>query len=226
MTIKGFLARKMSMTQAWDKAGNLVPVTVLKADPCFVTEVKKINQELRLQLISSGKQRKRLTKPLKGILKKAGIKDNFFKMAEVRADEEVKIGQEVKIDQVLKPGDLVNISGLSKGRGFAGVIKRWGFQSQPKTHGQSDRERAPGSIGAQTPGRVIKGKKMPGHFGNQQVTIKNLLVLNVDKNKNEVLVKGAVPGYYSSWLLIKKIGAKKNFLGLREEKQDEIKEKN
>ena len=116
----------------------------------------------------------------------------------------LKLKQKISVDQVFSPGSVLKATGVSKGRGFSGVIKRWGFHSQPATHGQSDRERAPGSIGAQTPGRVIKGKKMPGHYGNAKKTVKNLKVFSVDAKKEEILIKGALPGPRRSWLVLLK----------------------
>ncbi|MBI2010041.1 MAG: 50S ribosomal protein L3 [Candidatus Chisholmbacteria bacterium] len=126
-----------------------------------------------------------------------------------------KLGDAVSIDKVFSVGDQVNVTGLSRGRGFAGAMKRWGFRGGPKTHGQSDRARAVGSIGQGTsPGRVHKGKKMPGHFGNVTATVRNLIVLKIDETKNELWLKGQIPGTHQSLVKVKKIGHLKNTLAL------------
>ena len=129
-------------------------------------------------------------------------------MKEIRLEklEEYKVGDIIKIEDIIKPGDIVNVSGISKGRGFAGVMKRWGFHGGPRTHGQSDRERAPGSIGQGTdPGRVHKGKKMPGRYGNQKFTIRNLTILYMDANKQEITLSGPIPGSKNTLITINKV---------------------
>ena len=220
MKINGFIAQKKKMSQVFDREGRLVPVTVVMAPPVYVTNIYPDQQQVQ---VTVGQTRKGLRRPLAGILKKAGIKKGGRKFANLPAGElPEKVGAEIRVDDVFQVGQAVKVSGLSKGRGFAGVIKRWGFHSQPKTHGQSDRERAPGSIGAQTPGRVLKGKKMPGHYGHQRVTVKNLAVVKVDGGKNELWLRGAVPGHYGSWLYLEVEGKAKKFIPLDgEEKQNE-----
>lgn len=183
----------------------MVPITVCQAKPCVVIGVRTKEKDGYWAVQLAAGRKRRTQKPLLGQLKKAGIKFIPEIIKEFRlekAENLPKVGEEITIDQVIKPGAIVKATGITKGRGFAGVIKRWGFHSQPATHGQSDRERAPGSIGAQTPGRVIKGKKMPGHYGDVQRTIKNLEVVGIDKEKGEILIKGAVPGHRGSWLTI------------------------
>jgi len=217
--INGFLAKKVKMDQYYDQEGNLVPVTVLRAWPCLITQKEKDSDRFSVQ-IGAG-NRKNITKPQKGHLKKSGVEKPLFLLRQVRAESQkgLKVGQKIKPSEVFSPGDEVSAQGVSKGRGFSGVIKRWGFSSQPKTHGQSDRERAPGSIGAQTPGRVVKGKKMPGHYGSQKVTIKNLVILRVDEENNTIMIKGSVPGSIKNWLLINKTGRKaKRFVPLADKK--------
>jgi large subunit ribosomal protein L3 len=135
---------------------------------------------------------------------KLNIKPQHFAEFDLTTNTVPEIGAQIKVDSVLTAGDNVSVVGVSKGHGFAGVIKRWGFQRQPVTGGQSDRVRAPGAIGAQTPGKVVKGKKMPGHYGNKVKNIKNLKVISVNPNTNEILISGSVPGHLNSWLTIQK----------------------
>ncbi len=217
MMIKGFLAKKQRMTQAFDKEGRLVPLTILKVPPVYLLAF--LGKE-KVQLVSSGWRKQHLNKAQLGILKKAGLKkanwSRFFS-APYEGTGEEKLGQVIKAATIFQPGQLLKVTARSKGRGFAGVIKRWGFHSQPKTHGQSDRERAPGSIGAQTPGRVIKGKKMPGHYGHQQVTVGNLLVMKVDPEREEVWLRGAVPGHFNSPVYLEISGQAKHFVPLAAE---------
>ena len=205
------LGSKQKMSQTFVE-GTRVAVTSIKAGPCLVTQIKKIDTDgyWAVQLGFGVKKIKNITKPLLGHLK-AAYKDQ--KMAarflrEVRLDEEpdFKVGDEVLISDVLKKGDVVSVTGTSKGKGFAGVVKRWGFAGGPKTHGQSDRERAPGSIGqGTTPGRIHKGKKMAGRMGGETVTVKNLIVVDLNAEKNELLLSGPVPGIPGGLVTIKKL---------------------
>ncbi len=225
MKVTGFLAQKKGMRQVFDQEGRLVPVTVVATPALYVTNIYPDRKQIQ---VATSQSKKHLSRALAGILKKAGLKTGGRKFANLPAPEmPEKLGTEIKAAMVFQPGQLVKVSGTSKGRGFAGVIKRWGFHSQPKTHGQSDRERAPGSIGAQTPGRVLKGKKMPGHYGHQRVTVKNLLVVKVDEKKNELWLRGAVPGHYGSWLYLEVEGQAKKFVPLagEEKKEKENEEK-
>jgi large subunit ribosomal protein L3 len=193
----------------------------------FVVQVKELEKD-RYKAVQIGVAtgKKGIKKPEKGHLQKHGVKKQLTKLCEVAPEaDEISEGKQIDIGEVLQPGDVVNVQGKTKGRGFAGVIKRWGFASQPKTHGQSDRERAPGSIGAQTPGRVFKGKKMPGHYGNRKRTVKNLVIYAVDRENGIILIKGSVPGAIKSWVLIKKTGKKyNNFVQLIAEGNDQSKE--
>lgn len=223
MQLSKIITRKGVMKQSFDKEGRLVPLTVLTVFPAVVADVLPGN---KVRLISTDREKKNIANPLKGVLKKAGVKKNFSTIFEAKIlDGEVKRGDEIRLIEVLKPGDRVKATGISKGRGFSGVIKRWGFHSQPKTRGQSDRERATGSIGAQTPGRVLKGKKMPGHYGNARITINNLEVVHVDPLKNEIWVKGAVPGHIFSKVYLSKTGLSKKFVGLSLEEQNSKEQK-
>jgi large subunit ribosomal protein L3 len=208
--MKAILGSKQEMNQAF-VAGTRVPVTVVKAGPCVVTQVKSEEKDgyWAVQIGFGEKKDTKLTKPMKGHLKGA-IKDKKAPrfLAEVSFDKEpdLKVGDVVKVSDVFKKGDIIQVTGISKGKGFAGVMKRWGFKGGPRTHGQSDRQRAPGSIGQGTdPGRVWKGKKMAGRMGRDTKTIKNLMVISIDEEKGEIEISGPVPGAKGSTLFIKKI---------------------
>lgn len=205
--INTILGTKIKQTQKFTSEGVRIPVTLIQAGPCFVVQVK----EGAIQLGLGEKKEKRTKKPILGHIKKAGLKDIPRFLREVKVKEtKLKPGAEIKVSNIFKPGDLVNVIGTSKGKGFAGVVKRWGFAGGPRTRGQSDRERAPGSIGATTtPGRVLKGKKMAGRMGGERVTVKNLTVVDIDPKNNLLAVKGLVPGARGGLLIIKKVGEAK-----------------
>lgn len=198
----GILGKKIGMTQIY--RGNLeIAVTAVEAGPCSVTQVKTAAKD-RYNAIQIGfGQSKKLSKAEKGHLKDNG---SFRYLREIRTDKvgDYQVGQ--KLDaSIFKAGDKVKVEGISKGKGFAGGVKRHHFGGGPKTHGQSDRHRAPGSVGSTTtPGRVFKGLKMAGHMGAKKVSIRNLEVVEVDAAKNVVLLKGAVPGAKGGMLLIEK----------------------
>lgn len=193
MTIEGILGRKLGMTQIFESDGTSVPVTVIDASPNVVLQIKTKERD-GYQAVQVGfGDRKRINSPRKGLMKEMG---KFRYLRELKVDnvQEWEVGKKVGCE-IFEPGDLVDVSGASKGRGFAGVMKRHGFRGGPKTHGQSDRARAPGSIGSGTdPGRVIKGMKMAGHMGTNQVTVKSLKVVRADADKGILMVRGAVPG--------------------------------
>ncbi|MBN1119916.1 MAG: 50S ribosomal protein L3 [Anaerolineae bacterium] len=222
--IKGIIGKKIGMTQVFDENGAAVPVTVIQAGPCWVTQVKtpgsdgysaiqmgyeEIAPEITDEVERSRKVERRLSKPERGhlaLLESSDKHPNRKQLAnpvpplrilrEFRVDrvDGVETGTIVTVD-VFSTGDLVDVVGISKGKGFAGTIKRHGFRRQPKTHGQSDRERAPGSIGStSTPGRVKKGMRMAGRMGGERVTSQNLEVVVVDSERNLLAVKGSVPG--------------------------------
>lgn len=217
------------------------PVTWVKVDPCIVTQVKHLEKDgyMAVQLGTGSKRNKNLTKPLQNHLKKAleaqkslraggsqepEAKDNksprYLREVRVKEESDLKIGDAVKVVDVLKRGDMVTVTGISKGKGFAGVVKRWGFAGGPKTHGQSDRERAPGSIGQRTtPGRVYKGKKMAGRMGQDRVTVKSLVVVDIDEKNNLVAITGAAPGVNGGLIYIKKTGESRLKAQLDEEKK-------
>jgi large subunit ribosomal protein L3 len=202
--VQGLLGRKVGMTQIFAEDGRVLPVTVIEAGPCYVTQLRtKEHDGYEAVQIGYGAA-KRLNGPEKGHLDKAKV-PAVRHLRELRADglEGFEIGQ--KLDASLfKVGDLVDVVGTSKGKGFAGVVKRHHFRGGPRTHGQSDRERAPGSSGSTTtPGRVLKGTKRAGQMGNARVTVQNLQVVEADGERNLLLLRGAVPGARNGLLLIK-----------------------
>jgi len=203
--MKGILGRKVGMTQIFDERGEVVPVTVIEAGPCFVTQVKTLERDgyAAVQLGFKEVKPKRLTRPQFGHLRKNQLPPLRYlreiRMSDVSQYEE---GQKIRVS-IFDVGDHVDVTGISKGKGFAGVVKRHGFGGGPKTHGQSDRQRAPGSIGAgTTPGRVYKGMRMAGRMGNARVTVQNLQVVLVDPERNLLAVKGAVPGARNGLLVV------------------------
>jgi large subunit ribosomal protein L3 len=203
--IKGILGKKRGMTQVFREDGEVVPVTVIQAGPCVVTQVRTVSRDGYEAVQLGFEEGKRLNKPLKGHLRKTGS-FRYLREVPVEGLGDLQVGQRVDVS-LFKAGELVDVIGTSKGRGFAGVVKRHGFRGGPRTHGQSDRLRAPGSIGSNTfPGRVIKGKRMAGHMGNERVTVRNLEVVQVDTQRNLLLVKGAVPGPNNGLLILRKTG--------------------
>lgn len=204
--MKGIIGKKVGMTQVFDEAGNAVPVTVIEAGPCYVTQVRLADRDgyTAVQLGFEETKPKRLTQGQLGHLRRNNL-PALKVLREFRlrnGDVDVEEGQEIKVD-VFETGERVDVIGTSKGRGFAGTIKRHGFQRQPKTHGQSDRERAPGAVGmCATPGRTLKGQRMAGRMGNDRVTIKNLELMVVDADRNLLAVRGSIPGAKNGIVLI------------------------
>jgi len=206
--IPGIIGRKLGMTQIFKENGKAQAVTAIEAGPCTVIQVKTAAKEGydAVQLGFGGA--KRLKSPQRGHLKELG---QFKYLREFRVDsaEAAKAGDSVDVN-LFKEGDIVDVTGVSKGKGFAGVVKRHGFAGGPKTHGQSDRHRHPGSIGATTsPGRVFKGTRMAGRMGGNHVTVRHLEVFEADSERNLLLLKGAVPGNRNGLLLIRKSGGGK-----------------
>jgi large subunit ribosomal protein L3 len=197
MTI-GLVGRKSGMTRVFTEAGDSIPVTVIEAEPNRVTQIKTADKDgyTAIQVTSGSVKQSRVTKPEGGHFAKAGTPAGRG-LWEFRVDtieEELSLGSELGVEQ-FEAGQRVDIRGVSKGKGFAGVIKRWNFSHQDNSHGNSISHRAPGSIGqCQTPGRVFKGKKMTGHLGDARVTTQNLEIVRVDADRNLLLIKGAVPG--------------------------------
>ncbi len=200
--IEGLLGRKLGTLQIFDRDGTVVPVTVIEAGPCTVLQVKTNDRDGYEAVQLGFGVRRRVNEPMKGHFKGLG---SFRYLREFGVDEigQWQVGQRVGAE-IFEPGDLVNVSGISKGRGFAGVMKRHGFHGGPKTHGQSDRGRSPGSIGASaSPGRVIKGMKMAGHMGAAKVTVRNLEVVDSNPAQGVIMVKGSMPGVKDGLLRIR-----------------------
>ena len=205
--VNKFFGKKLGMTRYFLDEGECVPATIVKTDPCVVVQKKTLEKDgyEAIQVGFGSQKEKGVNKPLQGHLKTLEGRV-FAYLREIKVDDanEFELGQEIKAD-IFQIGDLVNITGKSKGRGFSGVIKRWGFSGGKKTHG-SRSHRVPGSIGASaTPGRVFKGKKMPGRMGYQKTTIKNLKVLDVRPEMDIIAIRGSLPGSRNSIIEIKKI---------------------
>ena len=199
--------RKVGMTQVFSSGGEARGVTVVEAGPCTIVQIKTKEKDGYDAIQLGFGQRKSVNQPMRGHLKRLG---DFRYLREVRvADPNAyELGQKLGAE-VFEEGDIVNVAGKSKGRGFAGGVKRHHFHGGPKTHGQSDRHRAPGSIGSgTTPGRVRKGLRMAGHMGDDRVTVKNLRVFQADPDRGVLLIEGAVPGGVNGMLRITKTGRK------------------
>lgn len=209
--LQGIIGRKLGMTQIFRETGEAEAVTAIEAGPCTVIQIKTVAKEGYNAVQLGFTKAKRLNSPLRGHLKNLG---QFKHLREFRLEdtESIKVGQKVDVS-MFQEGDLVDVTGISKSKGFAGVVKRHGFAGGPKTHGQSDRHRAPGSIGASTsPGRVFKGTRMAGRMGGERVTVRKLEVFEADPERNLLLVKGAVPGNKNGLLLIRKSGEGKEVI--------------
>ena len=212
MNISTILGKKIEQTQAFLEDGTRVPLTRVSIGSNSISQIKTVEKEGYNSVQVAFGTRQRVSKPQSGHLTKAGIKNTPRFLREIRVEDAsgFEPGAVITPEEVLSPGDKIDVVGISKGKGFAGAVKRWHFKGGPKTHGQSDRHRAPGSIGqGTTPGRVYKGKKMAGRMGTDRVTIKNLQIMEV--KDGEVLIKGLVPGPKGSVVMITKIGVKKNF---------------
>jgi len=207
VSIKGILGRKVGMTQLYLDGGEALGVTAIEAGPCVIVQVKTPEKDgyRALQLGFDVKKEKSFNKPEAGRFKKNGLKPHRF-VREVGWDgkDEIKVGDAVTVG-VLDGVQFVDVIGHTKGRGFSGVVKRWSFRGGPATHGQSDRERAPGSLGRQgsVTGDVIKGKRMAGHYGDERITAKNLELVKVLKEENVILVHGSIPGPTGGYVLIR-----------------------
>ena len=202
---KAILGKKLGMTQLFDENGVLIPVTVIEAGPCRVTQKKTDENDgyTAVQLGFDEKKEKHTTKPMQGHFKKAGTAYmKYLKEFKLEGAADMNVGDEVKAD-VFAEGEIIDVTGITKGKGHAGTIKRWGTHRGPMTHG-SGYHRGPGSMGAcSTPSRVMKGKHLAGHLGVEKVTIQNLTVIKVDAEKNIIAVKGAVPGPKGGMVIIK-----------------------
>jgi len=208
---KGLIGKKVGMTQIFDEAGMAIPVTLIEAGPCYVTQVRhpKVDGYSAVQLGFEEVKPKRLTSGQLGHLKRNDLPPLRFIREFREKDPEVKEGDKITVGEVFSLGEIVDVIGISKGKGFAGAVKRYHFRGGPKTHGQSDRQRAPGSRGSgTTPGRVFKGARGPGHMGFDRVTAQNLKVVLVDGERNLLGLRGSVPGAKGSLVMIN--GARKN----------------
>ena len=204
----GLIGKKIGMTQVFGADGIVVPVTVIQTGPCVVVQKKETGRDgyNAVQIGFGNKKNQRVNKPEQGHMVKAG-KGAFQVLREFRLQDvgPYEVGQEIKVADIFKAGDRIDVSGTSKGRGFTGVIKRWGFSGFPASHGTHEYFRHGGSIGNRSyPGRVFKGKKMAGHWGNERVSVQNLEVVGIRPEENLLLVKGAIPGAKRGILIIRR----------------------
>lgn len=204
--IQTLIGIKSMQTRMYTKDGQQIPVTDIVAGPCYVTELITSDTHCAVQLGFS--KTRQMNKAQTGHLKKAGLENKLRFFREVRVDaipDDCKPGQELSVDSVFSVGDKVRVVGTSKGKGFAGVVKRHHFKGGPRTHGQSDRERSPGSIGqTTTPGRVYKGKRMAGRMGVERVTVRGLKVVGIDHDTQTIRIKGMIPGHIHGLVIIEK----------------------
>ena len=210
--IAGLLGKKLGMTQLFKENGEHVPVTVIEAGPCHVMQIKtqKIDGYNAVQLGFDDRKRKRATKPESGHARKAKVEPkHFVREVDIEGDENIELGQTITVE-IFDQFDSVDIIGTTKGKGFQGCIKRHGFSGGPASHGASKVHRSPGSIGqSAAPSRTFKGVRMPGHMGHVRCTVQNLKVIEIDLNKNLLMVKGAVPGPNGSYVIVHPRAAKK-----------------
>ena len=204
----GLIGKKIGMTQVFSADGSVVPVTVIRTGPCIVVQKKETGRDgySAVQIGFGNKKNQRVNKPEQGHMVKAG-KGAFQVLREFRLQDvgQYEVGQEIKAADIFKAGDRIDVSGTSKGRGFAGVIKRWSFSGFPASHGTHEYFRHGGAIGNRSyPGRVFKGKKMAGHWGNEKVSVQNLEVVGIRPEENLILVKGAIPGAKRGILIIRR----------------------
>ena len=214
---------KQGMMQVFDAQGNRISCTVIHAEKHVISQIKTKDKDGYDAIQVGFGSNMKADKPTQGHSKKAGLKitPRFFMESKAEKIEEVELGSAVNVEEILAPGDIIDVIGTSKGKGFAGVVKRHHFKGGPKTHGQSDRHRAPGSIGqSTTPGRVYKGKRMAGRMGNARVTLKNLLVMDIVDGT--ILLKGLIPGPKGTLVTVVKKGEKKKFVPLYSEKVEEV----
>ncbi|MCK4453984.1 50S ribosomal protein L3 [Candidatus Parcubacteria bacterium] len=199
--MKFILAKKLEMSQMFDEKGKVIPVTLIEAGPCFITQIKNKDKD-KYEAVQLGFEK--ITKQKK--IKKTMKGKEYKYIREYKIDENIsrqlKVGDEINVS-VFQEGDKVKISGISKGKGFQGAVKRWGFHGRNATHGVKHEQRTLGSVGSSYPERVIKGKKMPGRMGAERVTVKNLKIAKIDKENNLLAVKGAIPGRRGTLLEIR-----------------------
>lgn len=207
--MSGMIGRKVGMTQVYNQDDVLVPVTVIEAGPCAVVQVKEEARDgyRAVRVGFQDAKAERLNRPDRGLFTKVSVSPRrILREFRLAADETYKVGDVIDVG-MFEVGDRVDVIGTSKGKGFAGVVRRHHFRGGPKSHGQSDRERAPGSVGSSSyPSRVFKGLRMAGRMGGRRVTDKGLSVVRIDKDRNLLFVKGAVPGARDGYVLVRKAG--------------------
>lgn len=215
MNVTALIGTKLDQKQSFLEDGTRVPVSLISVNENIITQIKNVEKDGYNSIQVGQGSTTKAKNPVKGMAKKAGLKNTPRFLREVRVEEnsEATIGTAIKVEDVFQVGDIVNVAGTSKGKGYAGVVKRHGFGGGPKTHGQSDRHRAPGSIGqSATPGRVLKGKRMAGRMGHERVTVRNLVVLDIVDGV--LYIKGLVPGSKGTLIEVKKVGEDKKFTPL------------
>ena len=198
MKINGIIGKKLGMSLIYDDSGNMLPVTLVQAGPCTVTQVKTLAKDGYDSVQIGFSESKNLNSPQSGHQKRSG--GQFSVLQEFRADDpdQIEVGQKITTE-IFEENEKIKVSGTTKGRGFSGGVRRYGFKGGPKTHGQSDRHRAVGSIGAgSSPGRVWPGTRMPGRYGNEKATIKGLSIAKIDTKNNILVIKGSIPGHNGS----------------------------
>lgn len=223
MNLQGLIGKKTYQTQGFLQNGTRVPLSAVSVSDNLISQVKTADKDGYNSIQIGFGIKKRTNKALDGHSKKAGLDKTPRFLKEIRVDDitGLELGTKIDTNEVFKPGDIVDVSGVSKGKGFAGGVKRWGFHGGPRTHGQSDRERALGSIGqTTTPGRVYKGKKMAGKMGDTTATVRNLEVIEITAD-GVILIKGLIPGPQGAIVVIKKVGENKKFVPLYKEEKIE-----
>ncbi len=215
MNVTALIGTKLDQKQSFLEDGTRVPVSLISIGENIITQVKTVEKDGYTSIQIGQGSTTKAKNPINGMAKKAGLEKTPRFLREIRVDDngDAVVGSNLKVEEVFAIGDIVNVAGTSKGKGYAGVMKRHGFHGGPKTHGQSDRHRAPGSIGqSATPGRVYKGKRMAGRMGNERVTVRNLLVLDIVDGV--LYVKGLIPGPKGTLIEIKKVGEDKKYIPL------------
>ena len=224
--LQGLIGKKTFQSQGFLQDGTRVPLSSVFVLDNTISQVKTADKDGYNSIQIGFDIKKKPNKALEGHGKKAGLEKTPRFLKEIRVDDSAgfELGAKIDTNEIFKPGDIVDVTGVSKGKGFAGGVKRWGFHGGPRTHGQSDRERAPGSIGqTTTPGRVYKGKKMAGKMGNTTATVKNLEIVEITAD-GVILIKGLIPGPLDSLVMVKKTGENKKFVPLYKEEKEEPKE--
>ena len=225
--LQGLIGKKTAQSQGFLQDGTRVPLSAVFVLDNTISQIKTAEKEGYNSVQIGFDIKKKPNKALEGHTKKAGLDKTPRFLKEIRVDDTAgfELGAKIDINGIFKPGDIIDVTGVSKGKGWAGGVKRWGFHGGPRTHGQSDRERAPGSIGqTTTPGRVYKGKRMAGKMGNSTTTVKNLEIIEITAD-GVILIKGLIPGPLDSLVMVKKTGENKKFVPLyREIKEEKVEE--